>query len=293
VSSHLSADNAARQANSLDHDFTADIGCKERKEKICHAMQKTPLLSALFALAISSVSCGSDLQKSSDGGAAAAAAGLADAGGPVEIRMLLDPSMPHFGKTYAEWGVAWWQWALAQPAATNPILDTTGQFCQNGQDLTSPVFFLTGNEGGTTERSQCSVPANKALFFPILNSYADDSSTRSFMTPAELQMFETVILEGITVSTLTLSVDGLSVSDLTQGKVEPTQFSYTLPTGDNLASATGHPGLSGTITPAFTAGYYVFLPPLASGAHDLHFSGDSPVPPPDFRLDVTYHLTVE
>ncbi len=63
----------------------------------------------------------------------------------------------------------WWQWALSIPAAINPITDATGEFAAVGQS--GPVWYLAGNFGGTTVRT-VTVPADKALFFPILNYFA-------------------------------------------------------------------------------------------------------------------------
>src|SRR5258708_13365044 len=36
------------------------------------------------------------------------------------------PNSSPYGASYAEWAVRWWQWSLAIPASTNPILHTTG-----------------------------------------------------------------------------------------------------------------------------------------------------------------------
>ncbi|MCI0350370.1 MAG: hypothetical protein L0Z53_13175, partial [Acidobacteriales bacterium] len=74
-------------------------------------------------------------------------------------------SMP-YGKSYGNWGAAWWTWALAIPKAQNPILDPTGEFCHIGQE--GPVWFLAGNFGGESTRA-CTVPVGKALFFPLFN----------------------------------------------------------------------------------------------------------------------------
>jgi hypothetical protein len=182
---------------------------------------------------------------------------------------------------------------LAQPGTTNPVFDRTGLFCRNGQDLASPVFFLAGNAGGTTERSQCTVPANKALFFPLVNAVADNAADPAHVaTTDQLRVIANAFLASIVESELTVSIDGQSVSGLARGKEGPSQFAYVLPANDNFYSARGVPGLSGTIDPSFTVGYWVLLPPLTPGTHDLKFGGHS-TGPPNFRVNVTYHLTTE
>src|SRR5262249_16120462 len=63
----------------------------------------------------------------------------------------------------------WWQWVLETPASINPLLDSTGD---NGA-INQPhgnVWFLAGNTGGTTVRN-VTIPAGRALFFPIVNVF--------------------------------------------------------------------------------------------------------------------------
>jgi hypothetical protein len=255
----------------------------------------------VFTSVIATSACGSDSQKCQSGGwgsggAAGQGAGGGNAGfgGASSDIEMLDPAQPHFEKSYAEWSIVWWQWVFAQPGTNNPVFDRTGLFCRNGQDLASRVFFLAGNAGGTTERSQCTVPANKALFFPLVNSVDDNATVdpAHVATTDQLQVNANAFLASIVESELTVSVDGQSVSGVARGKIGPSQFTYVLPAHDNFYSATGIPGLSGTVDPSFTVGYWVLLPPLMPGSHDLKFGGHS-TGPPDFRVNVTYHLTVE
>ncbi|MBI4600614.1 MAG: hypothetical protein HY721_01505, partial [Planctomycetes bacterium] len=70
------------------------------------------------------------------------------------------------GKSYGDWGGAWWAWALGIPAATNPVVDATGEHCDEGQS--GPVWFLAGSFGGSITRT-CSVPAGKTIFLALLN----------------------------------------------------------------------------------------------------------------------------
>src|SRR2546427_7156737 len=59
-------------------------------------------------------------------------------------------SHPH-GLTYGEWNGRWWQWALSIPSDVNPVLDTTGVHCAEGQ--TGKVWFLAGTFGGAATRT--------------------------------------------------------------------------------------------------------------------------------------------
>src|SRR6185503_2388565 len=85
----------------------------------------------------------------------------------LQIPHVFPPSSAPYGKTFGEWSAAWWHWATAAPVASNPIADQTGQNATLGQS--GKVWFLAGNLGGTTERT-VTVPSNKALFFPLINT---------------------------------------------------------------------------------------------------------------------------
>ena len=71
-------------------------------------------------------------------------------------------------ESFKELSVEWWQWALSIPTSENPLLDTTGGKCVVGQR--GSVWFLAGIFGGGTVTRTCSVPANKILYFPVINS---------------------------------------------------------------------------------------------------------------------------
>lgn len=69
----------------------------------------------------------------------------------------------------------WWEWALSIPTGQNPMLDPTGEDCMIGQR--GELWFLAGVfavNGGTVTRA-CSVPADKALFFPVINSFVNNT----------------------------------------------------------------------------------------------------------------------
>src|SRR5262249_11372166 len=74
-------------------------------------------------------------------------------------------SKPYYGKTYGQWVVAYWQWAMSIPMASNPWAnDPTGQFAALGQ--IGPVWFLGGSLGDSVTRT-LTIPAGKAIFLPV------------------------------------------------------------------------------------------------------------------------------
>lgn len=82
------------------------------------------------------------------------------------------PQATAYGKTYREWSALWWQWLHSIPASTNPLLDTTGEHCGEGQFAfeNDTVWFLAGTAGGAAER-YCTVPRRKALLYPLVNAF--------------------------------------------------------------------------------------------------------------------------
>src|SRR5213596_2810966 len=77
------------------------------------------------------------------------------------------------GKTYGEWSAEWWQWALAGPDGENAVTDPTEDLCAVNQP-TGEVWFLAGTFGGTGVERRCTIPPNRALFYPLLNSLWTD-----------------------------------------------------------------------------------------------------------------------
>jgi hypothetical protein len=82
-----------------------------------------------------------------------------------------DPSLQVLGNTIGEWSAQWWKWAQSIPLSSNPLTDTDGRYCGEGQK--GPVWFLGGAWGpllGQPVSRTCSVPSNRSIFFPISNS---------------------------------------------------------------------------------------------------------------------------
>jgi hypothetical protein len=210
---------------------------------------------------------------------------------------VLDPAQAHYGKTYSEWGAQWWKWFYELPQTAGncviPYDDPTGEKCTYGQ--TGDVWFLAGTPGGVAVRDKCVIPANKALLIPIVNFAADNGGV-----PPAQQLDEAglkAIIEGqmkdVIVPDLMVVIDGASVPDLGRYRAEPTKLSYTLPPEPNMYTCAGAPGVTGLVDPSFSGGYYIMLPPFSAGKHSVRFVGHGIHAGNDFKLDVTYNLTVQ
>jgi hypothetical protein len=223
------------------------------------------------------------------------------------------PTSATYGLSYSAWNAKWWEYVYSIPAATNPLLDEIGADC--GVSQSGPVFFLVGvlNVSGTATR-QCTIPAGKALFFPLLNSENDDlgypftppltgtpagpdpttpPSTGIPPSPLHLsvdQLQAAVASDLATITALGATIDGVPVSDPFGYKAGPATFGYNLPFNNIYSSsAFGYLNIPPRmVRPAVADGYYLLVAPLSPGGHTVEFSGTAG----SFTLHITYHLTV-
>jgi hypothetical protein len=160
------------------------------------------------------------------------------------------------------------------------------------------VFFFAGGAGGAVERT-CTVPAGKALFFPLLNEFylgfpcdarnlpgcESDQALENANDIATLLSFISTPLNG---AALACEIDGNALKELADYREQSSAiFAVTLP-DDNVFSVFGIP--AGPYHPCVDTGYYLMVAPLTPGSHTIHFqcqAGDG-----SLSLEVTYHLTV-
>ena len=62
---------------------------------------------------------------------------------PAQAQGNPNPGVVPNNTQYRTLSAKWWQWAISIPAATNPLLDTTGANCAQGQ--AGHVWFLAGS----------------------------------------------------------------------------------------------------------------------------------------------------
>jgi hypothetical protein len=195
-----------------------------------------------------------------------------------------------YGNTYGEWSAEWWQWLQSIPKTVNPLLDNTGANC--AQQQSGPIFYLVGvgtlNSPPITRK--CTVPAGKALFFPILNSIwgaGQGDCVPTANTPCNLAVLRGLAAGSMDSVTLKAVIDGKSVENLLQQRVQSPVLTVTFP-----ADTTSAP--EGTYTPNVSDGYWLLLPPLPAGKHTIYFKGVITGGPfAGFVVEVTYKLTVQ
>jgi hypothetical protein len=210
--------------------------------------------------------------------------GSAEAGSKAHIAPI--QSKPH-GKSYSQWAAAWWKWAAETPASVNPVSDTTGQHCAQGQS--GQVWFLAGSFTSAPVTRTCTVPKGKALFFPLLNKFYG-----AFLNDPPEQQAEAFLRSQVAciadAAFTQVTIDGGAVSNPRQYQEQSVLFDIFLPE-DNIFGATEADIPELKMTPNADRSFYLFVSPLKPGTHMLRWQGSSAAC--GFSQDITYHLTVQ
>jgi len=170
---------------------------------------------------------------------------------------------PH-GHSYTDWSVKYWQWALNQPVAGHPFVDSPAWDIASGQS--GPVWYLASvidtNAAVTTVVRTGSVPVGTSVFAALICS--EWSDLEGYLTEVEQRDFANYVGDHIINSSCT--VDGVPAGDLSRYRFETPQFSFDAPT-PWVFGATGGTGN------AVADGYYVMLKPMSVGQHTVHLGG--------------------
>jgi hypothetical protein len=90
---------------------------------------------------------------------------------------------------------------------------------------------------------------------------------------------------------LTLTIDGVSVPNLTKFRVASNVFTFTMAQNNPFGVAPVPPAPLPEMTRSAADGYWVLIRPLPVGTHTITFGGE--YPPGDFSTQATYRLTVQ
>ena len=200
---------------------------------------------------------------------------------PVLIALLLvatldGPARAQGIGRYQTLAAKWWAWAASFPAEANPIEDTTGALCAEGQQ--GQTWFLAGTlfDAGPVVRT-CTIPSGTNLFFPIVNSFCAEFPAVLHMQLADLSACAAASVDPFDPADLTVTIDGEPVPIV---RAQSALFSLFLPENNIF----GCPACAGHYQEV-ADGYWVLLDALAPGDHVIHFeAGDT--------IDVTYLITV-
>jgi hypothetical protein len=191
-----------------------------------------------------------------------------------------------YNMSYAEWTARWWQWLLSIPEDRNPGADETGENCDEGQ--TGPVWFLAGTFGGLNERV-CAVPAGKSILFPVMNAECSYAEYAGLHSEPELRQCAVSSNEGVTELMVIIDGQPNNLSELIRYRVQSPLFEINFPSGNIYGVREGP-------SQAVSDGFWVFLPPLPPGQHEIHFRGAvvdfTTASTNNFVTEVKYHITV-
>jgi hypothetical protein len=194
---------------------------------------------------------------------------------------VLPPCSTLYGQTYTDWSVRWWQWY--PPLTVVP----DGADCGNNQR--GPVWFLASSFLPTVT---CTVPAAKALFFPIADlECSNKDRDPGFRRNTEDARRECAKNWADGIQGLEADIDGVTVQNPTRYRFQSPEFDVTVPKG-NIG------GLYPDSAKSVADGYYLLLFPLSAGPHKIHVTGTftkdgfgNPIGP--VPLDTTFVLTMQ
>lgn len=197
---------------------------------------------------------------------------------------VLPPQSSPYGRSYAQWSAAYWQWLFALPVDGHPGTDSPDFDVTEGQS--GHVWFLTG-PFGTVERN-VTIPTGTSLFIALIN--VDSSTLEEPPFYGATAADQLAIANGFAdfITDLSFRVDGKAVRNIDDFRVTSPQFTFTAPS-PWIFGETGGTGM------ATGVGYFVMLEPLSVGRHTIHYTGAfkfSDAPEDYISVDMTYHVTV-
>jgi hypothetical protein len=178
---------------------------------------------------------------------------------------VLPPQSKAYGKSYGEWSILFWQWAMSIPADRSPVIDPTGEFCDEGQS--GPVWFV-GSVGGSSERV-CHIPAGKAVFMPVFNwifgSGVFDCDPTVPGVPCDVETLRASAAANTEAAeVLDVTIDGVPLEDPRAYRaISPEPFSVTYPENSIVGVE------AGTYYPQVSDGYWLMLAPMSKGEHNV------------------------
>jgi hypothetical protein len=192
---------------------------------------------------------------------------------------IIPPSEKPYGLTYEEHVKNFWKWILSIPRDENPVADSTGKFCTNGQtNSNSSVFYLAFNNAGSSERI-CNVPAGKGLFIPVMQ--VEWSELEAPNEPlSELDQRAKNEQDKIDLLSLTINDKKYDKEELLKYRVHTTPFKIIF--GNPPIFDAGQGGPAQTVAD----GYYVVTEPLTRGNYTVHFHSSVPLFVQSIKYDI-------
>jgi hypothetical protein len=176
----------------------------------------------------------------------------------------ISPEKDPYGLSYEDHIMSFWRWIISLPKENNPWEDTKGDICTCAQGSVSPVFYLSGNGGGSSKRKN-DVPLGKGLLIPLM---VVEVSEKDFddKTPQKEKLRQIANNDQKSVTELYLKIDDrvYDPNDLRKYRRSTGAFSVTFPDNGIFGATSG-------IVKAVADGYYIITTPLPKGTHTVHY----------------------
>lgn len=204
---------------------------------------------------------------------------------------IFPPDSKAYGLSYSQHIENFWKWVMGIPAKENPVNDQTGEKCATGQsNSNSSVFYLTFNNGGTSERV-CKVPAGKALFIPVSQALISNIDLPT-AKPSELKNGVKADQDSVNSLYLKIGDKEYNFNEL-KAKRNPTDI-FNVTIADNGIFA----AVKGGLTKAAADGYYVITEPLLKGNYTVHYKSSLYCPgegclETNFAQDIKYNIIAQ
>ena len=164
------------------------------------------------------------------------------------------------GQPVTEYTASWWQWTYTMPPELSPVRDTTGEYCDVGQR--GEVWFLAGGYGSSTIQRECTIPADKHLFFPVINMLYYPNREGGITCD---RARKSAALNNDKLLDIVIEINGVKAWNPAASRMSTTacfDLLGMLPDEYNAPY----------VYPSATDGYWIMLKPLSRGRHSLKFS---------------------
>ncbi|ASW01172.1 hypothetical protein [Paraburkholderia aromaticivorans] len=266
--------------------MSAHSEAQDRTATIAPAGHVLRTSAVMTVIAISLAGCGG-------GGESEVAANPAAGNSANPAERVVNPHVvsldaPFRGKTYSQWAVSFWRWALELPLGPLPHpFDDCNHRPISAAQMGNVWYWATPNSTRLTcNQVATTIPAGTSLFLSLLDGSSiflpmaqgttslNDPPIRAF-TADQLKIVSAFASD---IQGLFCTIDGVSVANITAYRTKIGLFSFSAPSPWIF----GHTGGKGS---SAADGYYLLLEPLSAGLHTIHYGGKFVIPAGVFGSD--------
>lgn len=266
------------------------VEARDRTAIITFAKRVLRTSAVLMAVPIALTGCGGGSR--SDGAATSAVANSVNPDPPegVENPHVASLNVPFRDKTYSQWVISFWRWALELPLKPLPHpFDDCNHRPISAAQTGNVWYWATPNSAQLTcNQMATTIPAGTSIFLSVLDGASIflpmfDGTTSLNNPPIQAFTADQLKIASAFASDihdLFCTIDGVSVANITAYRTTTGPFSFSAPSPWIF----GNTGGKGT---SIADGYYLLLEPLSAGVHTIHYGGKFVIPAGVFGADQT------